>query len=132
MQQRLARAERDERCLRTALWLVTVLAMLCGAGLGYEMVFVQDFFQNPTHLATRVFGCVGFAAVICWFGFGAWWLYHRAVANRLHEECRRLLISTTGTAATGDAGCPKDGQDTALEQDNARRKLSSLPLRNAA
>ncbi len=90
--EQINRAERDEKRIKAAMGLVVLGGLLCGSGLGYEAVLVPDFFQNPSHLGTRFFGDLGFACVICWVLFFVYWLWHRALTNRLLADCRQLLL----------------------------------------
>ncbi|MBN2508298.1 MAG: hypothetical protein JXQ71_16585 [Verrucomicrobia bacterium] len=93
LQHSIARAEHDERCVSSAMRLVGVIGLLAFCGLGYEAVLVEDFFVNPSHLLTRLFGYVALGSALCWTAFLGYWLWHRALTNRLYEEGRRLLIS---------------------------------------
>jgi len=93
IQAQIHKVERDERCIRSALWLVLILGLLSGAGLGYCAVFLQDFFQNATPTLVKVFCALGLACGICLVGFLGFWFWTRGICNRLYEDCRNLIIS---------------------------------------
>lgn len=100
LQRQIAHAEEDERSVRLAMNLVGMLALLAAAGLCYSAVFVDDFFTNPTHLLTRLLGYLGLGSTLCWMMFLGYWLWHRALTNRLYEEGRRWLIATAEHSTT--------------------------------
>ena len=43
LDERLTQAQRDERCVRCAVWLMALLTALAMAGLCYSAVFLADF-----------------------------------------------------------------------------------------
>ncbi len=96
----LIRAERDERHIRRAMVLMGVLGMMCFTGLGYDATFRRDFFCNPTHPITHVLGCLGLASLISLLFFLGYWLWRRALSNRLLEDCRRLLLKALAAPAS--------------------------------
>jgi hypothetical protein len=91
LQERIGRAEKDERCIRCAVCLVSFLALLCLFGLGYSAVFVPQTAHFSTHISTHVFCIIGLGSTICLVIFLGYWLWYRAVSNRVFEECRRFL-----------------------------------------
>ncbi len=94
LQERMARAERDEQCAWRALWLVTLLAVFSCCGISYSAVLVPQFFHNSSHLAVKVFCGLGLASLICAVAFLGFWFWCRAVLNRIQEECRRFIMAT--------------------------------------
>jgi|ERR1043166_1492945 hypothetical protein len=93
LQSQITKAERDERCIRSAVWLMLVLALLSGAGLGYSAVFVREFFENATPVIVKIFSALVLASAICLVGFLGFWFWTREICNRLYEDCRNLIIS---------------------------------------
>jgi len=91
LRERIKRAERDEKCIRTALFLVIVLGLLSVSGIGYAAVLVPEFGRFSSHIATKIFCALGLACGICMGVFVGVWLHHRAVTNRIYEECRRFI-----------------------------------------
>jgi len=94
LQERMIRAERDEQCAWRALWLVTLLAVFSCCGICYAAVLVPRFFNNPSHLALKIFCGLGLASLICAVAFLGFWVWCRAVLNRIQAECRRFIMAT--------------------------------------
>jgi len=94
LQERMIRAERDEQCAWRALWLVTLLAVFSGCGICYSAVLVPQFFHNSSHLAVKIFFSFGLASLICAVAFLGFWVWCRAVLNRIQTECRRFIMAT--------------------------------------
>ena len=94
LQERMIRAERDEQCAWRALWLVTLLAVFSCCGICYSAVLVPQFFHNSSHLAVKIFFGLGLASLICAVAFLGFWVWCRAVLNRIQTECRRFIMAT--------------------------------------
>ena len=93
LQARIRKAERDERCIRSALFLMIIMAALSGAGLAYSAVFLPEFFQSSTPLVVKIFGALALACGICLLGFSGFWWWYRKICNRLYNECRNWIMS---------------------------------------
>ena len=89
----LATAEREEKCIRRAVFLMVVLLMVSVAGLGYCALLLPEVFRNPTHLLMRSLSALGLGSLISQVVFLGYLLWHRTVVTRLHEECRRLILA---------------------------------------
>jgi hypothetical protein len=89
LEEGVAQAERDERCVRRAVWLVVLLTAIGVAGLCYA-VFLADVRRNESQLVVKIFGAVGLASVLCLPGFLAYWGIYRKELGQRREECRRL------------------------------------------
>jgi hypothetical protein len=94
LQERMIRAERDERCAWRALWLVTLLAVFSCIGICYSAVLLPHFFFNSSHFSVKVFCGLGLASLICAVAYLCFWFWCRAVLNRIQEECRRFIMAT--------------------------------------
>jgi hypothetical protein len=92
--ERLAAIEKNEQCLFFACRLVGLIALLGLMGLGYSSVLLPEFFDNKTHVIIRFFTALGLGSTLCFALFVGLWLRYRRAANRLHVECRRLVMST--------------------------------------
>ncbi len=93
-QDRISKAEHDEKCVRSALILVGLVGLFSVSGLGYSVVLVPEFFDSSTPLLVKLFCALGLGSVICMVVFLGCWLWYRALANRLHEECRRKVMES--------------------------------------
>lgn len=93
LQARIEGAERDERCIGCAGRLVGLVTLLAVAGLGYSAVLLPEFFSNSRNFLVQFFCALGLGSVLCLFVFFGLWCWYRAIVNRLHDECRRLISS---------------------------------------
>jgi len=91
--ERLAHAERNERCLLCACRLVGLIALLALAGIGYSAVLLPQFFDNSTHVILRFFTALGLGSSLCFTFFLGLWFWYRSTTNRIHEECRQAINS---------------------------------------
>ena len=89
--ERLAAAEKNERCLLCACRLVGVIALLGLAGIGYSAVLLPQFFDNATHVIIRFFTALGLGSSLCFTCFLGLWFWYRSTTNRIHDECRRAI-----------------------------------------
>ncbi len=118
LQERMIRAERDEKCAWRALWLVSLLAVFSCCGICYTAVLVPQFFYNSSNIAVKVFCGLGLASMICAVAYLGFWFWCRAVLNRVQEECRRFIMATLepgSRAARGHFPVP-DGEPQAKGQ----------------
>jgi len=90
LDERLTQAQRDERCVRCAVWLMALLTALAMAGLCYATVFLADFPQNKSYLTIKVLVALGLASLISLLAFVGFWVVHRRELDQRREECRRL------------------------------------------
>ncbi len=90
LEESITQLQRDERCVRRAVWLMGLLTALAAAGLCYSALFLADFPQNKSHLAIKLFGALGLASLISLLAFVAFWVVHRKELDQGREECRRL------------------------------------------
>ena len=93
LEARLHKAERDERCLRRACGLVSLMAFFSLAGLGYSAVLVPEFFHNATPWLVKFFYALVLGSAFCLTVFTSLWLWYRSVSNRHCGECRRFFLA---------------------------------------
>lgn len=94
LRERLAAAERNERSLLSACRLVSFFGLFGLFAFGYSAVLVPEFFENSSHLLIRLSSALGLGSVMCLMVFLGLWLWYRAVANRVREECRQSVRQT--------------------------------------
>jgi hypothetical protein len=82
--ERLAGAERNEKCLLIACRLVGLIALVALAGIGYSAVLLPEFFDNATHIILRFFSALGLGSALCFAVFLGWWFWYRSHTNRIH------------------------------------------------
>jgi hypothetical protein len=93
LQARIRKAERDERCIRSAVFLMLILALLSAAGLGYSAVLLPEFFQSSTPTVVKVFSALALACGLCLLGFSGFWWWYRGVCDRSYNELRNWIMS---------------------------------------
>lgn len=81
-----------ERCIRRAVFAVSVVGGLSVAGIGYAAVLSPNFFQNTAPFVVRLFHATGLASAICLAGFLPLWGYTRAQLRNLHRQCRQAIM----------------------------------------
>jgi len=96
MRQKIIHAERQERCMRRMIFLVTVLMLLSGACLCYTTLFWPEVHRDPYQLLVKFSCSVGLASFICLVTFFGYWLWCRWILNGLYHECRQLIITAVG------------------------------------
>ena len=93
LHERIKRAEREEQCARRAFLLVSLLTLFSCVGICYSAVLIPEFFQNSSHIIVRIFSGLGLASLISAVAFLSFWIWCRAVLNRVQEECRRFIMT---------------------------------------
>jgi hypothetical protein len=94
VEAKITLAERHERCLRRAVWLMAVLAGLATVVLGYSAVLLEDYPQNVprflTHFVVKASCALGLASLVSLLAFVGLWGWYRKDLHERREECRRL------------------------------------------
>lgn len=103
--EKLSHAERSEKCLMCACRLVGLIALLGMAGLGYASVLLPEFFDNSTHVLIRLCSAVGLGSCLCFAVFLGLWHYYRRITNRIHSECRMVIMKTLSAKFASHAAC---------------------------
>ena len=91
--EHIARLQRDERCVRRAIWLMLLVTALALAGIGYGAVFrlhPMTVEQFATQFGIKILSALALGSLICvvtFLGLGA--SYRSELAKR-RDECRRL------------------------------------------
>ena len=91
-EERIQFAERDERCMRRAMWLMAVLAGLATVGLGYSVILLYEVAPYYTRIINHVFTVIGVASLISLLTFAALWMHRRHCLAARREEVRRLAL----------------------------------------
>jgi hypothetical protein len=91
---RITQAQRDERCVRRAVVLMGLLAVLAAVGLGYAAVLLPhhplDMSRFFSRLIVQVLCVLGLTALGCLLAFLALDVIYRIRLDARREECRRL------------------------------------------
>lgn len=89
---RIAKAQRDERCVRRAVLVLALFIGLAVAGLCYSAVFLAAFPQNKSQFVLKAFAALGLGSLICMPGFLAYWSWCRRKLRQRRQDCRRLAL----------------------------------------
>lgn len=104
LEERIARVQGDELCLRRAMWLMALLMGLAVAGLGYGVVFVENVLYNTSQFIIAIICAVGIGSLFCLLVFMGLGIAYRNNLDQRREECRqlvtRLLESRLGKPVT--------------------------------
>lgn len=96
LEERVTQLQRDERIVRRAVWVMTLLAALAMAGLGYAAVFQQDYPLNVTQFTGRFvikwLCALGAGSVVSLFVFLGLGAYYRKKLDARREDCRKLAL----------------------------------------
>jgi hypothetical protein len=94
LEARIAELQRDEICVRRAVWLMALFAALAMAGLCYAAVFVPGHPLNLSEytgrLIIKLFCALGVGSLICLLAFLGLGVIYRKELDQRREECRQL------------------------------------------
>jgi len=114
-EEQIMHAQREERCVRPAMWLTAVLAAIAALGLGYSALLLDEAPAYQTQRIDHVFRVVGLASLLSCLAFGGFWVFcrNRLVARR--EECRRVMMKllagragNSGSASSAEIPSPRN------------------------
>ena len=91
LEERILKAEKEEKCVRCAILMVSLVVLLALSGLCYSAVFVPQIRHYSSHFATKFFCALGLGSLICLLVFLGCWFWYRAMSNRVFADCRRFL-----------------------------------------
>jgi hypothetical protein len=119
LEENITQLQRNERCLRRAVWLMAVLVALAMAGLFYTAVVPADDPRNMSQFvaqfASRVFCALGLGSLICLVAFTGLGVVHRNKLDQRREECRRiaakLLESRLGKPRALEGTAPENSSE---------------------
>jgi hypothetical protein len=102
-EDRIRHAERQERCLRRAMGLMTILGLFATFGLGYSVILLYELPAYYARILNHVLTVVGLASLTSLVFFAGYWLLCRHRLSAQREEVRllalRLLADRSGDYA---------------------------------
>jgi len=93
LETRIRQAERDERCICSAMIIAVSLALLSLLGLGYSTILAADAGADSSITTLKVFTTTLLASVICLAGLVGFLYSSRQATNHLYYECRTFIRS---------------------------------------
>ena len=91
LDKRITQIQRDERCVRRAVWLMAILTALVVAGLGYPAILVENFPYSAPQFIVNLICALGLASLICLLVFAGLGMAYRKKLDQRREECRQLV-----------------------------------------
>ena len=91
--EQIARLQRDERCVRRAIWLMLLVTALAVAGIGYGAVFrlhPMNLTQFMMQFGIKVLSALALGSSICVVTFVGLGASYRSELAKRRDECRRL------------------------------------------
>jgi len=91
-EERIRYAERQEHCVRRAMWLMALLAAFAALALGYSVILLYELPSYQTQLINHVIIVVGLASLTSLLAFAGFWILckHRLTARR--DEERNFIL----------------------------------------
>src|SRR2546423_11782526 len=100
LEEVITQLQRNERCVRRAVWLMALFVALAMAGLCYSALFLADHPQNMSQFVTpflsKVFCALGLGSLICLVCFVALGAAYRKDLDQRREECRPRAADAPG------------------------------------
>jgi hypothetical protein len=93
LEERIARVQRDNRCVRRFVSLTVLLAVLGAAGLAYGVVLQDNFPYGQSQRIVRFICELELASLISLAAFAGILMVHRKELNRLRAQCRLLAAN---------------------------------------
>ena len=101
LEERITVLQRDEICVRRAVWLMVLFAALAMAGLCYAVVLLEDYPLNLSQFTAqsiiKVLCALGVGSLICLVAFLGLGAIYRKELDQRREECRRLATKLIET-----------------------------------
>jgi len=101
LEESITQLQRNERCVRRAVWVMALLVALAMAGLCYSAIFLanhsQDVSQFVTPFISKVFCALGLGSLISLAAFVGFWVGYRKQLVQRQKECRRLVTKLMAT-----------------------------------
>ncbi len=88
LDKKITKLQREDRCVRQAVWLMAVLTALAVAGLGYAAVLVENF---KTLRIVQIISALGLASLISLVFFVGLRILYRMKLDRRREEYRQFV-----------------------------------------
>jgi hypothetical protein len=87
----LTQIQRNERCVRRAVWLMALLTALAVAGLGHAAILMENFPYGAPQFIVDLLCALGMGSLISLLAFVGLGLVYRKKLDRRREECRQLV-----------------------------------------
>src|SRR5262245_46465835 len=92
LDEKIADAERDGRCVLRATWLVALFAGLGIAGITYVVALQPSVLDDNSLFMIKVLCVIELASLISLSVFIGYLLVYRTKLNEAREECRQIVM----------------------------------------
>jgi hypothetical protein len=92
LEEGITQIQRDERCVRQAVWMMAIPGALSLAGLGYGAALVDNFPYNTPQYVINLICALGIASLISLLAFIGLGMVYRRRLDQRREECRRFAM----------------------------------------
>ncbi len=120
LMEEIVRIQRDARCVRRAVWLMTILIALVVFGLGYGMALATNFPYNIPQFIINTFCALGVGALISLLAFAGLWVVYRWKLDMRREECRQIVTRLLESRLGKTASTPLQGTEPIVPAGRAR------------
>ena len=107
LKQQITQIQRDERCVRSAVWLMAILTALAVTGLGYPAILLANFPYSAPRFIVNLFCSIGAGSFVSFLAFAGLGVIYRKRLEHRREECRqrvsKLLETRLGNARPAEA-----------------------------
>lgn len=93
LMEEMHQIQRDLRCVGRAAWLMALLTALIVAGLGYEVIFADDFTDSLPQFIIKLFCGLGMGLLVSLLAFMGLGTVYRLKLNQRREECREVVTT---------------------------------------
>jgi hypothetical protein len=97
IEDKIHKAEKEEKCVRSAAFLVALIGLASALGIGYSTIVLEDVFRNSTNTFIKLFSILALGSLICLVGYLGYWNRRRTLTNQLYEDARSQLLSLSET-----------------------------------
>ena len=123
----ITQIQRDERCVRRAVWLMAILTALAVAGLGYPAILVENFPYTAPRFVVNLVCALGAASLICLLVFVGLGMAYRWKLDQRREECRLLVTKLLASRLGKPVAAPLQDNHAGERIDNALRVSLNAP-----
>jgi len=95
LEESITQLQRNERCVRRAVWVMALMVALALAGLCYYAVALAEHSQDMSefmtqYFTTKVLCALALGSLVCMVAFTGLRMLYRKELDKRREHCRRL------------------------------------------
>jgi hypothetical protein len=106
-EEKISQIQKEERCLRRAVWLMAALAGFALVGAGHSFILLEDLPPYKSDAIMQVFGVLGVASLISLLAFAGLLVVRRYQLGEQREQCRRVVMKLLAARIGSDVAKPR-------------------------